>query len=71
MLKIGLIPVFTFVTRHFVLYRLKTFFSRCYGKASVSIGKSIWKKTASSEVPRYHSQVLSIKGKMYASDNIK
>lgn len=67
----GLTHFFTFITRHFVFYRLKTFFSRCYGKASVGIGKSVWKKTFSSKVPRYYCQVLSIKGKIYDSDNIK
>lgn len=60
-----------FMTRYFILYRLETFFSRCYGKASVSIGKSVWQKISSSKVPRCYAQVLSIQGKIYDSDNIK
>lgn len=59
------------LTKYFVLCRVKIFFSRRYGKAHVGVGKSVWKKIYSSKIPRKCCQVLSIKGKIYDSDNTK
>lgn len=61
---------FTVITKFFVLYRLKAFFSRCYGKVNVGIGTSLWKKISSSKVPRHHSNVSSVQGKISDSNEI-